>query len=329
MPISRSATRVAGTLAGQTVAVSQQSEGDLVHAETFTISGTGFGTRPDYNESSHTWEGHEHIHWCFQDYGTGLETLGWGKVGSAPSEITRESGGVSQSGYFSRVVNSGGGVSRGMLRTSGSGSPVPTTLQGWMCFKTRFDADGKVMRHAQPGFTDNFYMGGIGWYREGGDWRDSGSGITAYYQNVGPDGTSWKRIEVWLNPTSNPGAATPVSPNSRLWIDGTAVEHWSDLDTVYVPLCNTGDTARSCEWSLPNSVDPGGTADHTDIYIDFTAARVEVTVGSDTEIQLVTAWSDTSITCAFNKGELSSGAGTVKVYNASNSLIHSASVTVA
>jgi hypothetical protein len=76
-------------------------------------------------------------------------------------------------------------------------------------------------------------------------------------------------------------------------------------------MCNAGDN---------------GTIDVDEFYMDSTQARVEVcnapTFSGSTrcELQVPTAWSDTSIAATFKKGYLSAGTAYVYVINAAGSV---------
>jgi hypothetical protein len=94
-------------------------------------------------------------------------------------------------------------------------------------------------------------------------------------------------------------------------------------------MVTSDDNGKSTHMTWPNSVDDGIAREFADIYLDFTAARVEVTDGSKTEIQVLTSWADGEINGVFNQGELSPGPGTRNVYNASDAVIKTESVTIA
>jgi len=87
------------------------------------------------------------------------------------------------------------------------------------------------------------------------------------------------------------------------------------------------------EWMyFPNMVDSTITSspyDHnfTDIYIDWTSARVEITRGSVVEIQPIKSWASGEIVIIHNKGAMTAGEGTLRVYNASRA-VHTETVQV-
>jgi hypothetical protein len=100
--------------------------------------------------------------------------------------------------------------------------------------------------------------------------------------------------------------------------------------TVFGPASRGTPTSGQYNFTLcsESGYNAAYTQDVTDIYYDLTKARVEITQGSISEVQLVNSWANTSITIIGNKGQLSSGAATLKVYNASDTVIHTQSVTV-
>jgi hypothetical protein len=92
-----------------------------------------------------------------------------------------------------------------------------------------------------------------------------------------------------------------------------------EVDRAKLGLVNsTYDSGFDVRLTWPNSLDAGGNFDFADVYVDFTAARVEISDGTKTEIQPVTAWSPASIQFVFNKGELTGGPATLYVYDAND-----------
>lgn len=101
-PVGVNVDGVVGTFAVGTVSVSTgepPSEGDLVHGELFTITGSGFGTRSDYNNVDYTWQGHSPLHFRFKDFADqSLTSGGFSLSGSGPWSI--RSPGRTGSGYI-------------------------------------------------------------------------------------------------------------------------------------------------------------------------------------------------------------------------------------
>jgi len=113
----------------------------------------------------------------------------------------------------------------------------------------------------------------------------------------------------------------------------------SGSSAPYVPVGRSVDTWHRAYlmWmdALTNAQNYGsiGTYAVTDIYFDFTAARVEIWQGSGmstiSEPQILLAWTPTRIDYAHNRGQLSSGPATLKVFDATGSVIYSTTVQVA
>jgi hypothetical protein len=107
-----------------------------------------------------------------------------------------------------------------------------------------------------------------------------------------------------------PGSSNPVVCPSGLYAGGT------DWGTMY--------GAQGANF-------PDATVTHNfaDIYHDFTWARVEITDGVHSEPQIITRWTPTAIDYLHNRGELKSGAATLNVYDATDSIIWSQLVQLA
>jgi len=117
---------------------------------------------------------------------------------------------------------------------------------------------------------------------------------------------AWHHLQFEFSHNSSPGAADGVY---RQWFDGVLVKDESDLVTRCTGNTNYG---RPFIVGFYNSwTDSGSDADDfyiDDVYIDNTWARIEIgneaTYSSCThrEIQVPSAWSDSSITIKLNRG---------------------------
>ena len=296
----------------QTVGVSQG--GDLAHGDSFTINGSGFGTRADNNSGNYSWNGAEHLHYRFKDFRDGtLESAGFylQRGGSAwtpaSGEMTIQSTGApNNSDYYARriwVATESGGLS---CAVSGAGNILYTTYK-FKCDAIADQQSGKLFR-AYADDSKNFYLttGGSDLYVRGN--AEGISGATVEWGNgYEITGQDWNRIEILADKTT--GAV-------KVWLNGWLASNrtWVDSTTVW-----NGHT-----FDYPNMIDDAsrgggidGEYEYCDIYTDFTAARVEMATSatwSDVlgraspslrthEPQIITAWSDTSITFRVNKGE--------------------------
>lgn len=319
---------------------SELASNGLVHGGEFAILGGGFGTRADYNVGNYEWNGHRHMHYRFGDFaagfpasGSSLQTYLSQLQGFFPAalfnfnnnpgsiNLSIENGGPSRSGKYLRKSSTSFAETGYIEIATDANSAIPTSPNAYMCYKHRGTGNGKIVRWWRTGLGasgKNWYAGSGGIFRES-DWPYD---ATASYQQSIRHATHWSRHEFVLH-----------TSGSKMRVDGTNITFGvytggSPSTVSTLPLINSDDSGRSLEITWPNSVDSGGAFEYADIYYDFTPARVEVHQGTKREIQLVTEWTDTKITCAFNQGELEAGEATVKVYNASDAEIHSASVMV-
>lgn len=320
--------------------------GDLVDGQAFTITGTGFGTRADNNDGDYTFAGVQHIHKRFTRFennfpanGSSQATFmndsngkGFFPAGASfafqntPSAdgLSIETGGPSQSGkYFRKAGNSFADEGEVLADVT-----LATPADTYICYKTRGGDGAKIFRLWHVNDSHDVFLGTGGIFRDdrgGGSWPyDSTAFFSGASTGWQDSATTWNRHELILS----------VASQSRLRVSGTLV-----VCEVYIggnpttdstiPMITSDDNGQAVHLSFPNSVDDGINRDFADIYIDYTAARVEVTDGSKTEIQVLTSWADTQINGVFNKGELSSGAGTRYTYNASDAVIKTESVTIA
>jgi len=321
--------------------------GDLVHGQASVITGSGFGTRADYNFGDYEWQGVRHIHWRWGDFAAGFPANGSSQatteaqlkgffcgatgLGSGafdyndtPSSVgvAIVDGGPSQSGKMLRKTNIGGGsAEEGYIQFNTTGS-LPSTPLGFTCFKAKcvdVAGGGKVMRYwKQGGGNPNHYIGN----NAGGTITKEPGPQFTFLDNYGDPEAAFRRYQ-WVYDT-----------DSTLSINGTAMIN-SSTDTGFCVAGQTttkvmsGATFQDAHLTWPNSCDAGAVYEYADIYFDPTPARVAVTDGIKTEIQICTSWSDTEIETLFNKGELSSGPGTRYAYNTSNALVKTESVTIA
>ena len=324
----------------------------VAHGDLVTLTASGFGTRPNYNFDGYQWFGRTHIHYRWCDFGTTFPASGSSQAAflaalnglqpiaafdfqgnTASIQLTQQTGGVSQSQrFFQRpgyAFASEGGLG---FETD---NRVPTSMKSYACWKQRGVISGKIVRIWPNGWASaggnngDYYLGSGAAEREGNAWAyDAG----AWYNNYSPSATVFQRHELLLDPDP--------AIQSRFYVNGTQITFGPYKNGVQqgplssVPLCLTTDNARGIngngvwiEW--PNAIDSGGTIGDTDLYFDWTPARVEVTDGSKTEIQIVNSWADTQIQFTFNKGELSPGARTVKVYNDAYAVIYTTTINIA
>ncbi|HEV7609484.1 MAG TPA: hypothetical protein VGO61_19255 [Steroidobacteraceae bacterium] len=300
--------------ANATPAVSGVS-GTVSHGSSITISGSGFGTRANNNSNSDSWQGGNFLMFRFKDFEDGqINSHGfYAQKGDSPwspssSELGIQNGGpVNSTKYIKRsyVTDEAGGLS---ANVSGSSNQLYTTFKFMMPANTQ---SGKLFRfyatspmndvYLSSGCTNNMVRG----FSECTSGTCSGA---ATEWGTGPALTAnqWHRIEVWADASKN---------QFTVWVNGT--QAWTKSNWLNSSLMMNGHTL-----DYPNMLDSSsrdascpatGSYNYDDIYADFTQARVEISdaatwsASRTKEIQIATAWSDSSISVRVNSGQFTAG----------------------
>ena len=135
----------------------------------------------------------------------------------------------------------------------------------------------------------------------------------------------WIRIETYLKQSA------PSTSNGR-WEQ--AVYRTGTLRRITQSLGNAALRTTSSDWTFwafggtyySQCGNNPGTIDVDEFYMDDTKARVEVCNASSfssstaCEVQVPTAWSDTSVTFTMKRGQLSAGTAYVYVFNPSGNV---------
>ena len=192
-----------------------------------------------------------------------------------------------------------------------TGTPFPRQSKAWIAYNSSF--------------ADRAYWSTAYGNCEGSGWRQHLSQVAENY--FGLSGTAiegeWVRFDTylkqgaanqsngtWRQTAYRPSLGTPTK-EVKDWsniVMRTSSEDWTQwvFGGAYYSMCNAGDN---------------GTIDVDEFYVDSTQARVEVcnapTFSGSTrcELEIPTAWSDTSITATFKNGYLSAGTAYVYVIN--------------
>jgi hypothetical protein len=289
--------------------------GTVGHGNAVTISGSGFGSHADYNNTSDTWNGGKMLNFRFKDFEDGqINSHGFYAQKSdsnwspSASELGIQNGGpVNSTKYIKRsyVTGEAGGLSANI---SGSGNQLYTTFKFMMPANTQ---SGKLFRfyaaspmndvYLSSGCTNNLVRG----FSECTSGSCSGA---ATEWGSGPELTAnqWHRIEVYADASKN---------QFTVWVNGT--QAWTKSNWLNSSLAMNGHTL-----DYPNMLDSSsrdascpatGSYNYDDIYADFTQARVEISDAStwsaskNKEVQLATAWSDSSISIRVNAGRFPAG----------------------
>jgi hypothetical protein len=378
----------AGAASSAYVGSSSGSSGGLTHGSLYTVSGSGLGTRPDYNYGNHTWGvgNYHHLHYLWCDFSKGepaaYTDAGWNAVlngatarwynpqgvsqavpaiGTNTNENGRYQTGPSANGWCYRRFQNNTSVSRygGLyLPVSGPGFASGYTGEYFSC-KYRFNgnpANGMVDGHLKN-FRRSFSglievmtsMNGTAisaatTAAPGGQWAPPLNSQTssALQTNRGLPLNNWGRVEMLVKvPGSASGTwAMAVNGTWGAWSNSSTPVPYTDIPVTpqsltvfggatYTPANGGGNYLFTvCSESVYAYSGNPYTQDVTDIYYDLTQARVEVAQGSTSEVQLISSWSPTSIVIIANKGALTSGAATLRVYGSSGSVLHTQSVVV-
>ena len=183
------------------------------------------------------------------------------------------------------------------------GTNYPRQTKAWIAynassldrayFSSAFDTcegNGFRLHRTQGGFADTLLPLGAN------DVDNEWVRLESYLKQSAPN-TSNGAWEQAIYTTNTPRRFTASLSNAQL---RTTSEDWVtwEFGGAYFSMCNPGET---------------GTIDIDDIYLDSTRARVELcnasTFSASTrcELQVPTAWTDTSITVTLKRGQLSTG----------------------
>lgn len=273
-----------------------------------TISGTSFGAKSPAAP----------IIWENFDSGSedsALSTIGWTKYFGA--SVTDGGSLKSENAYGGRGFSAYNSVSsETQFNTSYKTFDATNTI--YVSYMSRYDITGqlngsyKLLRIHDSSYVygdDNAPMMTFQQSLDS-DWLYSvyryGSNINDYYQGNfnGTESGEWNRFEMYRRFSSPVGEANGVYWSA---LDGQTLDSETDVITlddditlsnssVLLGLMFANSTATTLELRTDN------------VYIDNTLARVEVgnnaTFANCThrEIQIPTAWSDTSISCTWNQG---------------------------
>ena len=151
-----------------------------------------------------------------------------------------------------------------------------------------------------------------------------------------PNTSSWTRHECVTKFVVGAGVAGTIRQrlNNRLvqFKNSSCPSYFIDVPLIPSGFSAFFDVASSpgMVWGSESRIAGAYNQNFTDIYHDFTAARVEISDGTHSEPQILSAWSNGGINFNFNKGELTSGSGrTLTVYDASENVVATQTVTVA
>jgi len=163
---------------------------------------------------------------------------------------------------------------------------------------------------------------------EPGGWRQHITATSSEQLSAisGPalDG-EWVRFEMYLRqsaPNTTDGAWHHTTYRPTLGIPAKETLLWDNTIMRTDPTNWEYWEIGGAYWSMCDLSTDTGTVDIDELYIDSVPARVEVcnaptySASTHCELQIASAWSDTSITIGFNQGYLAGGLAYVYVFNA-------------
>ena len=292
--------------------------GTVQHGGLVTLTGTGFGTRPNNNTNSLAWQGSQYLNSRFKDFADGsLTSNGWA-IWVTSTGLSTQNGGPSQSGKYYSVNNFDDGEERRGISINN-----PTGQKFYISFKFMVPAgsqSGKLWRvyGASPFVSIFLSTGGSDYTIRGASECSGGAGCGA--------GTEW-------------GQAPALTPGTWARLEFVAD---TVASTFKVYLNSTNLVVNRTDWfptnfsaftdqlmMFPNMMDNStrgegiaGSYNYTDIFVDWTLARIDLCTGStfaargNCETQIPVTWGDTGISTRVNKGALTDGTRYLYVYDA-------------
>jgi chitodextrinase len=320
-----------------------QASGDFGVAMSFALSATGAGIGLGFRTTGQL---------TGTPNGVGTYSINNATtLGSAGSPVTLYgyrscglevlAGGPSQSGYYAHRYGAARASDGAVSIYTGTDPAAGNSLSGYFSYKTQNRGSGKGFRYWIDGSASGVPYKGDQWYMDfigvssGGDNGRKSRGIS-YAQNNPVSGkggvlTPWYREEVLLFPVDNgPYVRRNQQPIQYKNNNGNVALGYAGLSYATDPMQHSWFMIRDAVDNIDvsnNPVGPGEIA-ATDMYFDYTAARVEIAQSGIVEPQILLSWSNTSINYVFNKGSLVSGAATLNVYDSTDTIIYTTSVTV-
>jgi hypothetical protein len=288
---------------------------EVALGDRLTVSGGSFGERRDFNDTRATWHGQAFLAFRFKDMEDGeLESMGfYPQRSGAPWEPTPSELSIVEEGDNRFVRRAFDDEEIGGLSADLEGAEN----QVYVTFKFSIEAEtqsGKFFRLYADSPQNNFFLstGCDNTFIRGFSECDAFEPCLPETEwgaepAITPD--RWHRLEVWVD--ANAGML-------RVSIDGEIA--WEKDDWLHATLGANGHTI-----DFPNMIDePGpdrcdgnpdwsGSYSYDDLFVDFTAARVELAgdrswdASSVREIQIASEWSSDSVAFLANRGALESG----------------------
>ncbi len=308
--------------------------GEVKHGQLVTISGSGFGSHPNYNNIGDTWNGHKYLNFRWTDFSFstfpsqasyasnptqsdgfypqygGAYWTAWSKEG-----LSLENGGPAVSGQYlkRRVVPSEagelGGPSVDMPNEADNYSNLFIQLDFMMYSPSGRQQSGKFLRVWGDGAAGSIYLSSGGpnlELRGDGSYEDCPAGFNGDSIEWGsPDSFQLgKWDQVTMASAKSSGVVSVFINNKFQW----SHKWW----------CGFGLGGHTIDF--PNMIDQAyrgygedGSYNFTNIFVNFTQARIVLgnrstyTMSTRLEPQLPVVWTPTSVQFAVNSGTFSTG----------------------
>jgi len=278
--------------------------GTIAQNQSITVNGSSFGSHTDYHDSNQTGQ----LNWSWQSWRDTLENNGY-SCGTTPSSafwsLSNSSPRISGTSFARRNNTSGSNTNvAGEQRTAGV-LPGFYYISYWQRIASSAFA-GKISRFASSNFNSNDY-----WLSTAGGLGTVGSNdaLICYGGSIPYTSGEWQRIDLVLDANANTQSQIIVGQNSNnnVW----SGQNYS-CGSQNISNLNPS-TGGSFQVNMGAGLDPGVIIDFSDLYIDFTQARVEVCDSSTwaarthCEIQVPQAWTASSLTAKVNQGSFANG----------------------
>lgn len=287
------------------------ANGSLAHGGTVQLSGSGFGTRGNYNNVNAEWKGHDFLAFRVKDFDDG-NLSGDGFRDTNSSWVLRN-GGRRNGGHFaSKFYN---GQRLGALETNQSGTTGTWYISYWFMMPPD-TSSSKPFRLYGSGEARNLYLA------SGGQGSGEGFNIRGYSECTASECSSetvwsspdkftankWHRVEIEMS-QSNSGSIKVLLDGKHQWTrerwlatsSGIYNGHTIDLGS----MINAAASGRNSPEDNSYNFD--------DVYFDFTLARVELanaptwSAATYREVQIPISWSAGQIQFAVNQGQFNPG----------------------
>ncbi|MFA6198430.1 MAG: hypothetical protein WC734_04760 [Patescibacteria group bacterium] len=296
--------------------------GSFEIGQSATITGSGFGTRGDFNNLNDSWQGIRFLNFRFKDFeDSGIESDGFTTWYDDSRDVITVGGHTGSYGHFyygtTQEIISLNAQNTDLINGTYYASfwfMVPENQQSGKFFRLWFSNNSIDTLSFYTGCSDNYLRAGNGCSQNTQDIQYTSP--DQFQPNV------WHRVDILVHSAID-------DLDVKTWMDG--VLQWEKADWCTSWVGNYSPGPSDYGWNIanfidkPGELDPGlyrcaahptwdGSYNYDDIYFDYTQARVEIgnTSTWDTnthrEIQIPhTTWNDDQIQFTVNQGTFTNG----------------------